>query len=91
MGLPTFACILAQEVICFICIPDVSMIFGCMLASQCGRYLCINTIQMHPTPPTSPTVHPFNIAKQNISILYHITRSTFPLKDAKHVKLGTMT
>jgi hypothetical protein len=38
---------------------------------------------MHPTPPTSPTVCPFNIAKQNISILYHITRSTFPLEDAK--------
>jgi len=76
---------------CFICIPDVSMIFACMSASQCGRYLCTNSTHMHPTPSISPTVCPLNTAKQNIGTLYHSTRSAFPLKDAKHVQLGIMT
>ena len=62
-----------------------------MSASQRERFLCTNSTQMHPTPPTSPTVHPLNTAKQNISALYHSTRSMFTLTDAKHVQLGIMT
>jgi len=34
------------------------MILVWISASQCRRYLCTNSTQMHPTPPTSPTVRP---------------------------------